>query len=439
MKQDILNRTEFVDRIVNFVNALSDMNKGACFAIDGKWGSGKSFVLDMIESKLCDIQSEQTADNKFLLAHYNCWQYDYYEEPAVAMVAALLDCIENEETVFNPDIDGKIKAAWSLFKDDIKKMAGKFSENHIGVNVIDVFEKFQNAEKTLIEKNTDYDSMFAFRETMEAARKTLTTIAEEKTIVFVVDELDRCMPSYAIKVLERLHHFFDGIDNVVVMIAVDSTQLNHSVKQIYGEKTDEKAYLKKFITLTFKLDVGEIQNGIYKKYDSYFSMFDLKNQADRQQLEEIFNILWEGTSIRIQERAIEKAVTIHKMCSSEICEPSIALYEIISVRFKNQYGRSLHWIPQINHMTYGGLEQTLSKKTVAYLKEMQKKASTGKEIHNLKGVTFQLSNNMLGKAFYYLYLNYPENTRFSLPEGEENADSITLSKMFAELLKAIES
>ena len=41
--------------------------------------------------------------------------------------------------------------------------------------------------------------------------------AKDKTIIFVVDELDRCLPEYSIKVLERLHHVFEKTSNIQVI------------------------------------------------------------------------------------------------------------------------------------------------------------------------------------------------------------------------------
>ena len=31
---------------------------------------------------------------RYILFHYNCWEYDYYEEPLVAIVASILDQID---------------------------------------------------------------------------------------------------------------------------------------------------------------------------------------------------------------------------------------------------------------------------------------------------------------------------------------------------------
>mgnify|MGYP003533024634 FL=1 len=45
----------------------------------------------------------------------------------------------------------------------------------------------------------------------------------------MVDELDRCLPEYSIKVLERLHHLTENTDNVITVLSMDKSQLEKSV------------------------------------------------------------------------------------------------------------------------------------------------------------------------------------------------------------------
>lgn len=245
MKKDYLNREDFVDKIFRFIQEVSSLEKGCCFAIDGKWGSGKSFVLDMIEKMLRTYQSEETSDNKYFVFHYNCWQYDYYEEPSIAIVSAMLNAIADENSFLGGNADDKLKASYELVKEELKKMAGKFAENHLGINFIKVWDSITNKEQEICEEKNKYDTLFGFKQALDDARNSLQMISREKTVIIVVDELDRCIPSYAIKVLERVHHLFDGIKNVVVIIAVDSQQLECSVKEIYGQAVIAKDYLKK--------------------------------------------------------------------------------------------------------------------------------------------------------------------------------------------------
>ena len=97
---DILNRKEFVNRLTTLIENLSANRSSTCFAINGAWGSGKTFVLDMLQEQLEIIQCEETSTNKYLIIPYNCWKFDYYEEPLVAIVLSMISTIEEQTALF---------------------------------------------------------------------------------------------------------------------------------------------------------------------------------------------------------------------------------------------------------------------------------------------------------------------------------------------------
>ena len=63
---DLLDRQPFIDRVIKIIELQSAQKKTSCFAINGKWGVGKSFVLNMLEEQLEKIQSEETEADKLL-------------------------------------------------------------------------------------------------------------------------------------------------------------------------------------------------------------------------------------------------------------------------------------------------------------------------------------------------------------------------------------
>lgn len=65
-------------------------------------------------------------------------------------------------------------------------------------------------------------------------------------VVVLVDELDRCRPSYAIEMLEVIKHFFTT-KNFVFIVATDTSQLTHSINAVYGANFDSSQYLKRFL------------------------------------------------------------------------------------------------------------------------------------------------------------------------------------------------
>ncbi len=83
---DLLSRQEFIDQLIHISESLSLNKENACYAINGGWGVGKTFILEAFEKNVSLRGQEGTLLSKFLVFHYNCWQYDFYEEPLIAIV-----------------------------------------------------------------------------------------------------------------------------------------------------------------------------------------------------------------------------------------------------------------------------------------------------------------------------------------------------------------
>jgi hypothetical protein len=71
-------------------------------------------------------------------------------------------------------------------------------------------------------------------------------------LVILVDELDRCRPSYAIQVLECIKHLFT-VPGIVFVLAVDWRVLCGAVAGTYGAEIDADGYLKKFVDWRYRL------------------------------------------------------------------------------------------------------------------------------------------------------------------------------------------
>ena len=331
-KQDILNRQPFINNVLELLNRLSMDKTGCAFAIDGTWGIGKTFVLEEIEKQIEDVQTEETSDNRFYLFHYNCWQYDYYPEPAVAIISAMLD---KANDMTSAKVGQKVNSSWKIVMGVLKGVAGNFVKNNIGIDVIGIADKVMTEEKKRGKDEIEFDKLFSFKKTIEKTRDDIKKIADKKTVLIVVDELDRCLPEYAIKVLERLHHIFDGLDNVIVIFAIDSKQLEHSVKMIYGRYTDVDRYLNKFISFKLHLNNGEAQEALFEEYNEYFSLFENKYFKDEYDVRNIVINIFDKTKLDIRQRkkAFELIQNIHKMVSTEKQDYSVMLFEILTIFF----------------------------------------------------------------------------------------------------------
>lgn len=112
--------------------------------------------------------------------------------------------------------------------------------------------------------------MAQFKKALEALTLPKADGDGLRKIVFIVDELDRCRPDYALSLLEIIKHFF-AVSNVHFVLGVNLKALENSVKARYGSEIDAGKYLQKFVMLTMSIPKGLIANPDVNAAMSYFS------------------------------------------------------------------------------------------------------------------------------------------------------------------------
>lgn len=440
---DLLDRDEFIENVVKIVNQLSDINRGCCFAIEGGWGVGKTFVIEEIEERLKVIQSEETNCDRYFVFHYNCWQHDYYEEPAVAIISAMLASIKDDEALLSKDIDNTIKAGYELAKEKIKEIAGLYIENKIGINLISLADEIKDNKDETEDAENEFDVMFNFSQTIEKVRKKLQEIAAERTIVLFVDELDRCIPQYAIKVLERLHHIFYGLDNVVVIMAIDRKQLEHSVEEMFGVRKDEASidiekYLKKFIDFSVVLDNGVLNESYWGKYKEYIDKFQVSDGNDAEKACCILSTFLDGIDIRNQEKIIEKAYLIHCIVCNELLDISVWVFELIYAILEFLKVSNMGAVFPVNNLIYTKMDEDLGQKRADLVRKMK---TENIRVGSDRTTKFILPN-LYGMIFWY-FINIFHSNEVNVYKDEHNSSEnrkkeLDVVKKYYEFCKIIE-
>ena len=338
---DLLNRREFVEQLVDLTEALSANKENACYAINGEWGVGKTYVLDAFEKRIRSYGVEGPTLSKYLVFHYNCWEYDYYEEPLIAIVAALLDQIDEQVHLIPVEKKELLIATLKVIGISMWEKSCPLVEERTGVDFKTITEiiKAGNATATSqVAQNHNFDSYFDFKKTLQKLSETINILAKEQTVILVVDELDRCLPEYTIKVLERLHHIFDSIPNVQVVLAVDKRQLANTIKSIYGEEVSVRRYLAKFIDFELKLSVGEVSDEVKKVYEQYFDNFTYET-SHHIDIDDVCTTILKGIDIRTCKAILEKSHLAHRLLNpaGERCDASILCIELFLTLLK-EYG-----------------------------------------------------------------------------------------------------
>ena len=98
------------------------------------------------------------------------------------------------------------------------------------------------------------------------------------TALFLVDELDRCRPDYAISYLETIKHLFD-VEGAVFLLAADRGQLESSAKAAFGAKLDFEEYYRKFVHREIALP--EISDAGYKRLALAYTEYYMEREGLR--------------------------------------------------------------------------------------------------------------------------------------------------------------
>ena len=238
-RTDLLGRTQFVNMLEMIVSNKIDQHAGCSLAIDGKWGCGKSFILKMLEKEL--------NGRGYFVVHYNCWQNDYYEEPLEAILSVLVDALnglQSSETIQ----EGKKKKTLTIAIELFKSISFMVAKNKLGVDFKELgidLEQFKNNVGEALSKDKadlltkDFDQNQLLKKSIDLICQLLLKIKLEcKGVIIVVDELDRCIPEYAIRVLERLHHICYDTENdlfqFIQIAAINREELCDGISKMYG-------------------------------------------------------------------------------------------------------------------------------------------------------------------------------------------------------------
>lgn len=245
--------------------------------VDAGWGGGKTFFMTRLAKEL--------VQRNFAVAQIDAWQDDHAEDPLLSLMSAI-------ETTINPLVR-KHRALQSTYKSVKKaglaiasagikgglkqasrKLFGEAAE--IIAEEIDALkdklnEKGQEAVAASLDKTID-KSTENLLEGFEDGKKSISDFKSQMsnliakiretnpnwTLFILIDELDRCRPTYAISLLERIKHLFN-VDNVVFVISTDTVQLSHSVRAVYGGGFDGKKYLTRFFDRTYQFPSPSIE------------------------------------------------------------------------------------------------------------------------------------------------------------------------------------
>jgi hypothetical protein len=270
-----LDRRGYSKVLTNIINSYP---YGFVLAINNKWGTGKTTFVKMWEQDLKN-QSFQTL-------YFNAWENDFENNPLTALMGEL-------KTLSNSNNKAEflkaLKKASTLSRHIAPIIARAVADRYIDTKsvkdaIVDVTKGISDVfENEVLEYEKKKKSIKDFRQSLS---EFIANTNEGKPLVFIIDELDRCRPNYAVSILEQIKHFF-AVPNIVFVLSIDKEQLGNAVKGVYGsDDIDANEYLRRFIDIEYSIPEPKPEIFYNYLYD-YFKFDDFFQSSERQKYREL--------------------------------------------------------------------------------------------------------------------------------------------------------
>lgn len=259
-ERDFLNFSGVADTVAEII--VQARGRPISIGVSGAWGSGKSSLIKLTQASLAKRPREE-GEREFIFVEFNAWLYQGYDDAR----AALMDVIavklqaeaERRETAVDKVAGIMKRVRWlrgmKLVASDAAAVAlglppmgilgGIWSLGRRALDGVDQAEldeaktkagEAAEAAGSLLAAKADASpprEIQALRDSFEEALEDLGV-----TLVVLIDDLDRCLPSTTISTLEAIRLFL-FLKHTAFVIAADNDMIKHAVRKHFEGVPDD--------------------------------------------------------------------------------------------------------------------------------------------------------------------------------------------------------
>ena len=268
-EHDLFSRKDFAERLTNLVKNIENPT---VFLLDAPWGDGKTTFLKQWAGEL------RNADIPVI--EFDAFARDYQADPFIALSAEIFSQAQKVVSLEEGTRTNFIEKAKSLGM-SLLPVASKIaiSKATLGLLSPEDIEQLSQVttddisaiiEERLKSAEADAELLSSFRESLENLAEGMST-EEGLPLVFIVDELDRCRPSFAVELIEKIKHVF-AVRGVHFVLSAHLPQLTKIFQNTHGLGNEEQAltYLEKFYDVRLRFSASSMLTGtVTRPYITY--------------------------------------------------------------------------------------------------------------------------------------------------------------------------
>ena len=226
---DKIGNQEYLSSLIRLISNIDD-NEVIC--IDGDWGVGKTFLVKELiylikhynennnqeQYKLVEPEKDILINicNNNLIFYYNAWENDDHSDVLESIIYNIL----NEYPKYKNEISSKFdktEAIKEVLNILTKIVSSKLLNIDLSAEKIEKIKTFKDLS----------DAINTYEERKSLFEELINKILVDKRMILVIDELDRCNPNFATKILEVIKHFY-SLSNVTVIIVSNNKELQNN-------------------------------------------------------------------------------------------------------------------------------------------------------------------------------------------------------------------
>ncbi|MBU0654488.1 MAG: SUMF1/EgtB/PvdO family nonheme iron enzyme [Gammaproteobacteria bacterium] len=349
----------------------------------GEWGSGKSNLLQLVH----DVFNQQQKDENplpVIVVPFNPWRYEKEEHLLVPLIKNIQLEIEhhvrdNEGFWAKLNLLDKLKTGARFMGVSalafLQAFKGKYTLLKDVAEIEFEPEKFIQGIKEGMKpedvKLSALDSLESYYFEFEHRLRQYTAGDDGFRLLFLIDDLDRCLPEKAVEMLESIKLFLD-VEGCAFVLALDDEVVERGIIHRYrdyifqgnGQRMDDKSlaqlpitgpeYLEKIIHLPFRLPQPsrvEIRQFLRQEYAELFNS---------QQATDLLNLFVNHIPPvpRKQIRTAELVLLLQGMAKARNCDGRIKPLPLVKLTLLQLYAPELY---RFGRRRFRGFMQTLQE------------------------------------------------------------------------------
>jgi predicted KAP-like P-loop ATPase len=274
--RDFLNFSSVAETVAEIIAQAA--GRPISVGISGAWGVGKSSMIKLVRRSVAQRTKEGERD--FVFVEFNAWLYQGYDDARAALMEVIGSTLAEEAQKRKKGIEkakefvdriqwfrlaklvtgsavalsmglppvGLLGELWGVGN---KLVGGAVTESTVST-IEKAFDEASGAKSGLLsakKKTSPPKEIHALRETFEEALEQMGV-----TLVVLIDDLDRCLPSTTISTLEAIRLFL-FLKNTAFVIAADDGMIKYAVRQHFPGVDDTLVtnYFDKLIQLPIRV------------------------------------------------------------------------------------------------------------------------------------------------------------------------------------------